>query len=303
MAIAAGGVRSLALTSNGTVVALGTNPGCGRGEPPNLNGVIAIAAGGFYSLALKSDGTVVAWGEIWNGRYEPVTVPDGLGDVVAIAAGRSEGLALVSPPVPPCVLTCPTNIAVCNDPGGCGAFVHFALPAATNCQGSIISCVPSSGSFFPPGTNTVLCMATNAAGQVTDSCGFQVVVRDCEPPAIHGIATSPDVLWPPNHRMQPVTLSVSVADNCRLARSKIISITSSEPADAHGGGSTPPDWEITGDLTVKLRAERSGTGTGRIYTVTVECADDSGNLSTTVARVTVPQSISDVSTPLSELRR
>ena len=37
--------------------------------------------------------------------------------------------------------------------------------------------------------------------------------------------------------------------------------------------------------------------------VTVECADDSGNLSTTVARVTVPQSISDVSTPLSELRR
>ncbi len=38
-----------------------------------------------------------------------------------------------------------------------------------------------------------------------------------------------------------------------------------------------PDWVINGDLTVGLRAERSGRGNGRIYKVMVGCVDDSGN--------------------------
>jgi hypothetical protein len=51
-----------------------------------------------------------------------------------------------------------------------------------------------------------------------------------------------------------------------------------------------PDWEITGDLTLNLRAERSGKASGRIYNITVEGTDDSGNLSRGVAQVTVPRS-------------
>jgi hypothetical protein len=46
-----------------------------------------------------------------------------------------------------------------------------------------------------------------------------------------------------------------------------------------------PDWEITGALTVNLRAERSGSGSGRVYTILVEAQDASGN--TTRERVTV----------------
>ena len=44
-------------------------------------------------------------------------------------------------------------------------------------------------------------------------------------------------------------------------------------------GDKSPDWEITGDLTVNLRAEREKKGPGRTYTITVECADTSGNTS------------------------
>ena len=47
------------------------------------------------------------------------------------------------------------------------------------------------------------------------------------------------------------------------------------------------DWEITGDLTVDLRAERDGNGDGRVYTITVTCTDGSDNSSDGTVAVTV----------------
>jgi hypothetical protein len=43
-----------------------------------------------------------------------------------------------------------------------------------------------------------------------------------------------------------------------------------------------------GDLTVTLRAERMGAGTGRVYTIYVESADASGNAILATTEVTVP---------------
>ena len=191
----------------------------------------------------------------------------------------------------PCTITCPTNLVVCADPGQCGAVVRYAAPLTANCAGSnIVECVPPTGSFFPVGTNLVTCVVKDSNARVEDTCAFQVVVRDCEPPVVHSLAAVPDVLWPPNGRMQPVTLRVLASDNCGATRCRILSVTSSESTDGDGGGDTAPDWEITGDLTLNLRAERSGNETGRVYTVTIECTDAEGNRSTAPARVTVPHS-------------
>src|SRR6266700_4198564 len=63
IAIAGGGDHSLALKTDGTVVAWGGNCYCEGTVPASLSGVIAIAGGGKHSLALKTDGTVVAWGD------------------------------------------------------------------------------------------------------------------------------------------------------------------------------------------------------------------------------------------------
>src|ERR1051326_1968650 len=157
---------------------------------------------------------------------------------------------------PPCTITCSTNIAVCNDAGQCGAVVQFAAPVGTNCATNLtLACVPPSGSFFPVGTNPVLCAAMDAAGNVSNTCTFQVVVHDCEPPVIHSAAASPEVLWPPNHKMVHVALHVLATDNCGLASVKIVSVTSNESENAHGSGHTHPDWQTTGDLTLNLRAE------------------------------------------------
>src|SRR5947199_9064790 len=53
----------------------------------------AIAAGWGHTLALTREGTVLAWG--YNG-YRQSTVPAGLCNVIAIAAGRQHSLALKS---------------------------------------------------------------------------------------------------------------------------------------------------------------------------------------------------------------
>jgi hypothetical protein len=68
----------------------------------------------------------------------------------------------------------------------------------------------------------------------------------------------------------------------------IVSVSSNELVIGKGAGKTHPDWEITGPLSVDLRAERSGTGTGREYTIMVECsATDGVTTSTATASVVV----------------
>ncbi len=91
MAIAAGGEHSLALRTNGTVLAWGGNTYGETNVPAGLSNVTAIAAGYYHSLALRGDGKVVAWGRNSDGQ---TNVPPGLSNVVALSAGCYHNLAL-----------------------------------------------------------------------------------------------------------------------------------------------------------------------------------------------------------------
>jgi alpha-tubulin suppressor-like RCC1 family protein len=110
-AIAAGDGNSLALLSNGTVMAWGRNLGNGGTETSDvpvavtgLSSVTAIAAGDFATFSLAvSNGKVMAWGqngagELGDGtqtqRLAPVEVSN-LSGVTAIAAGSAQSLALL----------------------------------------------------------------------------------------------------------------------------------------------------------------------------------------------------------------
>jgi hypothetical protein len=138
------------------------------------------------------------------------------------------------------------------------------------------------------GSTNVTLTVTDAAG-LSDSCTATVTVVDETPPAITSIAVTPDELWPPNHRMVPVTVIVSAHDDCDPApHAAIVSVSCNETADARGAGSTEPDFEISGPLTADLRAERSGPGSGRIYTISVRVTDADGNTATGTVTVTVP---------------
>jgi len=68
----------------------------------------------------------------------------------------------------------------------------------------------------------------------------------------------------------------------------IVDVTSNESDNATGDGNTSPDWLITENGRLQLRAERSGNGHGRIYTVHFVCEDDFGNTLEGTTNVVVP---------------
>ncbi len=103
---------------------------------------------------------------------------------------------------------------------------------------------------------------------------------------------SPKRLWPPNHKMVNISVSVTMSN---LSVFKLTSVTSNEPDNGLGDGDTANDiqgWAIgTPDTKGKLRAERSGRGNGRIYTLTYTGQNAAGNSAKCSATVTVPHDI------------
>ena len=167
-----------------------------------------------------------------------------------------------------------------------GTPVSVPAPTATdNC--TVVTVVSDAPAVFPLGTTTVKFTATDGTGN-TAMATTTVTVVDTTPPTIHSVTATPNTLWPPNHQMVPVAVTVDVSDICDAQPTcKIISVTSNEPVNGTGDGATSPDWEIVGDLAVRLRAERAGPKSVRVYTITVRCTDDSGNSS----QRTVPVSV------------
>ena len=91
----------------------------------------------------------------------------------------------------------------------------------------------------------------------------------------------PSSLWPPNGNMTAVSVKAAPADNCN-ASCRIVQITGND-------GATAADWQITGDLTAALRADRSGKAkNGRTYTLTLRCSDDAGMTASKTVDVAVP---------------
>jgi uncharacterized repeat protein (TIGR03803 family) len=136
---------------------------------------------------------------------------------------------------------------------------------------------------FGPGKHEVSVSASNGeTAPVT--CSTTVEVRDTKPPEIVSLLALPDVLSPPNHRLAPVTIRAEALDQCGPTACRILAVSSNEPIDEKRG----PDWSITGDLSLELRAERLGRGQDRIYTVVIKCEDAAGNCSLGSVAITVP---------------
>ncbi len=169
-----------------------------------------------------------------------------------------------------------------------GATATFAA-AVTDAVGATATYSRASGSTFPLGTTTVTVNATDAAGNAATPVSFTVTVRDTTAPVFSSLTPSTGSLWPANHKMVAVTLTAVTSDLAGAVTTKIVSVTSSEPDNGLGDGDTANDVQITGAMTLNLRAERAGTGNGRTYTITVEAKDAAGNVTLRTTTVSVPK--------------
>src|SRR5262249_12018245 len=101
-------------------------------------------------------------------------------------------------------LTCPAPQAVpCPGPGG--AALAVAPTLADNCPGVTASC--TGAGVFGFGSTPVTCTAIDGSGNKS-TCNTSVTVVDV-PPVISSVVASPNLLSPPNKKLQPVTISVT----------------------------------------------------------------------------------------------
>lgn len=136
-------------------------------------------------------------------------------------------------------------------------------------------------------TGTCKDMAGNTAS-ITVS-GINI---DKTPPAMT-CSVNPGELWPPNHNLVPVNVSVQVSDLLSGPDGfTLVSVISNEPDNGLGDGDTSGDIQGfeagTPDTNGQLRAERSGAGSGRVYTLNYTGMDLAGNVAACSATVTTP---------------
>lgn len=112
------------------------------------------------------------------------------------------------------------------------------------------------------------------------SAGFvlRAEALDC-----HGATPSQLQLWPPNHKLVPITIR-GVVNNGNPVVIVITGITQDEPLDHDDDGDTTPDAFGVGTSTAHLRAERQGNGNGRVYEITFRATS---GLESCVGSVTV----------------
>jgi len=142
------------------------------------------------------------------------------------------------------------------------------------------------------GSNIVTLTVTDNNNNFSTATAFVNVVDDL-PPLISSITPSPSLLWPSDRKMKDVTINASFTDNCPGTTYKITNVVIKEGEFA--GDNINPDWEITGDHTVKLRAEIPKKGVKRVYTVTIVFTDAAGNTTTRSTDIFVAHNITSPS--------
>lgn len=233
-----------------------------------------------------------------NGVNPAVTFASLGNEIVTLTVQDSVGFtdtdsmtATVQDTTPP-ILTIPDDVTMeCAAPGG--TIVDIGTAVATDSCDATVTITNDAPALFPLGDTIVTWTAKDDSNNSTTAMQT-VTVEDTIPPDLT-LALSPTTLWPPNHKLRTINASITVSDICDANPVvRLSSVTSNELDNGIGDGNTVNDIRGaapgTDDRKFKLRAERSGNGTGRVYTATYEAEDASANTASQQDEVRVPKS-------------
>jgi hypothetical protein len=170
-----------------------------------------------------------------------------------------------------------------SGPGSGVQNISYFLTGAQFGQ-TVITGNPAVVMVAAEGVTNVNYAATDVAGNV-ETLKSAIVKIDISGPVINGMPAPNCMLSPSRHQMVQVA-SITAPDPLSGLASLNITASSSEPDSGTGGGDLPGDIVIDGG-NVFLRAERSPSGKGRIYTVVATATDAVGNASTATATCSV----------------
>jgi hypothetical protein len=172
-------------------------------------------------------------------------------------------------------------------------------------------------SGLPVGTYRLAACA-DAPGQVVElqeenNCSFNILNTSQSvvvPLGFFGIPNTPPVcttavpstatLWPPNHKLETVSVQGVTDPNNDPVTITINTITQDEPVNGLGDGDTAPDGFGVGTAQAQLRKERSGTGNGRVYALGFQADDGNGGTCSGTVRVGVPHDQGNGSTAIDD---
>ena len=217
-----------------------------------------------------------------GGGWNDVTTTVGESTVCGSAGSLGTFAVFAADPTPPTIVP---HVAgpLGNDGWYTGVVTVTWEIADPQSPGSIVTagCDPQTIDADTPGT-TFICTATSDGGTASRDV---TVKRDATPPTAT-CDTTPSSLWPPNGKLVPVAVAVTVED----ATSGPGGFTLTQ-ASADSGDTTSDIVGFdtgTADVAGLLRAERPGTAHERVYSLTYSARDAAGNVATCVATIVVP---------------
>ncbi|HSC90922.1 MAG TPA: VWA domain-containing protein [Gaiellaceae bacterium] len=185
--------------------------------------------------------------------------------------------------------TTATGVTV-SDPVPAGSTFVSASAGCTQAAG-VVTCTagtlaPGASAAFTivvkAGSGTSLTNTATVAGDQPDpnlaNNSATVVTEINLNPVCTAAVTGLGDLWPPNHKLVSGRIAGVTDPDGDPVSLTITGITQDEPVDAtgNGDGNTSPDATIGSGGAFAVRAERAGTGDGRVYAIAFTASDGLG---------------------------
>lgn len=258
------------------------------------------------SVSSDPDGDALTYTWTWNGGtasgVDPtLTLPLGTHAITLTVDDGKDGTATdivtitVRDTTAP-VTTVQTIAGIAGSNGWYTSDVLITVDSADSCSGvkEIRSSVDGNATTTPSSTATIAVSGDGAHGVTfgaTDNAGnvelpktLTINIDKTAPDA--DISVTPDLLWPPNHKMMDVLVYGGATDGASGVTSVVFTVT-----DEYG--TVQP--AVSGfNTTIPLEAWREGTDRdGRHYTITAVITDKAGNTTTVSSEAVCPHDMRD----------